>query len=156
MHEVFNVLIEVPKGTVNNKYERDPKTGKIVLDFVFENLVWPFNYGEISGTKGGDDDCLDAMVFSDQPLLLGETVKCKPFGVILMLDRGVADDKILMVPENNPIALKYRDITDFSGQERKEMENLYAEIARQKKKVIETKGYEGKNYSINLIKNSAG
>lgn len=150
----FDVFIEIPQGTKNNKFERDTKSGKLVLDFVFENLVWPFNYGEIVGTKGGDGDSLDAIVFSTSPLQQGAVVRCVPFGVLLTVDRGEVDDKVLLVPAYDALTNLYRDIQDFSEQERKIITDLYQEIARQKKKTIEIKGFKNKQTALQEIKKS--
>jgi inorganic pyrophosphatase len=152
--QTFKVLIEIPKGTVNEKWEFDHKTGKMVLDFVFENLTWPFNYGEVVGTLGGDGDALDALVFSTEPLEQSAVVDCVPFGLIKMLDRREIDDKLLFVPADDPLSEKYKDIPDFSEDERVSLKNLYAEIARQKKKIIEIKGFLGKKETLEELKNS--
>lgn len=154
MQAHFDVLIEIPKGTKNNKFERDPKTGQIVLDFVFENLVWPFNYGEIINTKGGDGDALDAIVFSSEPLEQGSVVVCAPFGVMLSLDRGEQDDKILMVPIADDLSKKLQDMGDFSLSRQKELIDLYQNIAVQKKKTIEILGFKNKQLALGLIENS--
>lgn len=150
----FKVLIEVPQGTVNNKYEYDHKTGKMVLDFVFTNLVWPFNYGEVVGTLGGDGDALDAIVFSTEPLEQSSLAECRPFGVLLMLDRGEIDDKIFFVPANDRLVERYRNIEDFTEQQRQDLAKFYAEIARQKNKIIEIKGYKDKKFALDMIKSS--
>ncbi len=152
--EKFNVLIEIPKDTVNEKYEFDHKTGKMVLDFVFENLVWPFNYGEVVGTLGGDGDALDAMVFSTQPFKQSAVVQCTPFGIARVIDRGEVDDKLLMVPINDPLAEKYKDISDFTETERENIVNFYNEVARQKKKIMEVNSFEDKAQALQEIKNS--
>jgi inorganic pyrophosphatase len=150
----FNVLIEIPKGTKNNKYEYDHKTGKMVLDFVFENLTYPYNYGEAVGTMGGDGDALDVLVFSEKPLEQSMVVKCAPFGIMKMLDRGEVDDKLLAVPLGDSYAEKYKDITDFSEEERKQVREFNQEIARQKKKHTKILGFFGKEEALEEIKKS--
>ncbi len=164
MQETYKILIEIPKGTVNEKWEFDHKTGKMVLDFVFsakggsayggEDIVWPFNYGEVVGTLGGDGDALDACVFSTEPLKQGSVVYCIPFGVVVMLDRGEIDDKLFFVPANDPLAEKYKDISDFSETDRQMIKDLYAEIARQKKKIVEIKNFGTKQDALEEIKKS--
>ena len=64
MKESFKVIIEIPKGTVNNKYEYDEKSGEFKLDFVFENFVWPFNYGFLPVSRGGVGETIDAFDLS--------------------------------------------------------------------------------------------
>ena len=154
MESNYPVFIEISQGTKNNKYERDPKTGELVLDFVFKNLIWPFNYGEIPNTLGGDGDRLDAIVFSSVPLAQGETVLCTPFGVMRSLDRGEVDDKLLMVPTGDLLFQKYHDIGDFTESERQKLRELYAEIAKQKRKTIVITDFQDKQAAIVLIESA--
>ena len=53
--EEFNVIVEIPRGS-NLKYEYDEASDSLKLDFVFKDLVFPFNYGFIPHTLGGDGD----------------------------------------------------------------------------------------------------
>jgi inorganic pyrophosphatase len=150
----YKILIEIPKGTVNKKFEYDHKTKKMVLDFVFENLVWPYNYGEMVGTLGGDGDALDAVVFSSKPLEQSAIVDCIPFGGAHVIDREEVDDKLLFVPVGDALAEKYKDISDFSEADRKMVVDLWMEIARQKKKIMEVKGFMDKQWALRLIEKS--
>ena len=119
MSEILKVFIEIPKGS-NHKFEYNEKTGKLELNFVFsavggpasrsgsetlqgrmtggKDLVFPFNYGFIPGTLGGDGDPLDAIVLSDRPISSSTILDCKPIGVLKTIDRGEVDDKIVCVP----------------------------------------------------------
>ena len=148
----YKVLIEIPKGTVNNKFEYNHQTKTMMLDFVFKNLVWPFNYGEVVGTLGGDGDALDALVFSTNPLAQSSLVNCIPFGIVKQLDRGEEDHKLMFVPVGDALAEKYKDISDFSEQEREGLKILYKKIADQKKKTIEILGFENKQQAEEEIK----
>ena len=152
--ETFKVLIEIPKGTVNNKFEFDHKTNKMVLDFVYEDLVWPFNYGEVIGTLGGDGDALDALVYSTNPLPQSAVVDCIPFGICRTLDRGEQDDKLMLVPVGDVLTAKYKDIKDFSEQDKQVVRDLYAKIALQKKKSVIIQGFFGKERALEEIKAS--
>lgn len=56
--------IEVPAGSAN-KYEWDPKAGRLRLDRVlYSPLHYPVNYGYVPETWAEDDDPLDVLVFS--------------------------------------------------------------------------------------------
>jgi inorganic pyrophosphatase len=71
-----------------------------------------------------------------------------------MLDRGEVDDKLLAVPLGDSYAEKYKDITDFSEEERKQVREFNQEIARQKKKHTEILGFFGKEEALEEIKKS--
>jgi inorganic pyrophosphatase len=153
-HKTHPVLIEIPKGTENKKFEYNHGTKEMVLDFVFENLTWPFNYGEVVGTLGGDGDALDANVFSTDPLEQGSVVECVPFGIVYMVDRGETDNKLLFIPANDALVERYIGMESLAEQEKEDLKKFYAEIARQKKKVIEISGFGNKQAAEEEIKKS--
>jgi inorganic pyrophosphatase len=152
--ENFNVLIEIPKGS-NEKWEYDWEAQKMVKNFQFTgDFSYPFYYGEILGTLGGDGDRLDAMVYSSLPLEQGSVIKCRAFGMLPTIDRGDVDDKIFCVPVNDTWAEKYKDITDLSPEQLEEVKKCWLEVAKQKKKTIELKGFRDKNATEEEIKKS--
>lgn len=149
----FNVVIEIEEGS-NLKYEFDGASGKMKLDFVFENLTFPFNYGFIPKTLGGDGDTLDAIVLSSVPVKSGETILCKMIGVLKTIDRGEVDNKIICVPLSDPLTDKYRDVEDLPPDSLQNWTEFYLEVARQKKKTIEIIGLKSKQEALQEIKNS--
>ena len=159
----FKVVIEIPKGNVNNKYEYDEKSKEFKLDFVFENVVWPFNYGFFPGTLGGDGDTLDALVLSSLPLKQGQEVEVKIIGMIDVLDRGEEDFKIIClplhqmvqgVPSSDALSSSANDISDIPEAQLKEWGDFYLELARQKKKETIIRGFKTKKEALDLIQNS--
>ncbi len=158
--DAFNVIVEIPKGS-NEKFEYDEESDSMKLNFVFsaiggsgENLVFPFNYGFIPGTLGGDRDPLDAIVLSSAPIKSSTVVKCKTIGVFKTIDRGETDDKIICVPVEDPLTEKYYDISDLPPDTLQKWTEFYLEVARQKKKVIENMSLENKQKALEEIKNS--
>jgi inorganic pyrophosphatase len=124
------------------------------LDFVFKDLVFPFNYGFIPNTLGGDGDALDAMVLSSAPIKSGETVVCKIVGMVETVDRGEEDNKIITVPLLDKLASQYQDIDDLPFDTLPKWTEFYLELARQKKKVIKIIGLKNKKEAIEKIEKS--
>lgn len=151
--EKFNVVIEIPQGS-NQKFEYDEKSENMVLNFVFKDLYFPFNYGFIPGTLGGDGDTLDAIVLSSAPIKSGEVVACKTTGVMETLDRGQRDDKIICVPLDDELAVKYQNIDNLPPDSLQKWTEFYLEVARQKKKVIEILGLKNKKQALFLMQSS--
>lgn len=147
------VFIEIPIGS-NEKFEFDEKSGKLKLNFVFKNLIFPFNYGFIPGTLGGDGDELDAIVLSNAPIPPSTAVDCKPIGIFKTIDRGQIDDKIICVPLDDDLAKKYQDIHDLPPDTLKKWTDFYLEVARQKKKTIEILGLGNKLEALEEINKS--
>jgi len=93
MTEVF---IEISKGT-NIKYEYED--GKLTVDrFLNVPFSYPFNYGYIPHTIGGDGDALDAVVICENSLQPCSYIKCKLIGCLRTEDESGEDDKFIFIP----------------------------------------------------------
>jgi len=119
--EEFVACIEIPKGS-KKKYELDKETGLIILDrILYTSTHYPANYGFIPRTYSDDKDPLDVLVLSNEsfdPLVL---VRCKPIGVVKMIDEEAIDEKIISVCINDPSMNIYNDISELP-------EHLFEEI----------------------------
>jgi inorganic pyrophosphatase len=106
------VIVEIPQGS-RNKYEMDPKAGRIRLDrMLFTSTVYPLDYGFIPGTLAEDGDPLDALVWLDEPTFPGCLITVRPVAVFWMLDTGAPDAKVLTVPAGDPRRAGIRDLED--------------------------------------------
>jgi inorganic pyrophosphatase len=106
----INAIIEIPAGTTA-KYETMPN-GTMELEqkdgaprFV-KYLGYPANYGLIPRSvllksKGGDGDPLDVIVLG-AAIPTGTLVKCRPVGILTLVDNGELDDKLILAPVNSP------------------------------------------------------
>ncbi len=154
LNNTYTIIIEIPKGNVNNKYEYDEQSGEFRLDFIFENLAWPYNYGFFPNTQAGDGDTLDAIVLSSQALKQGQEVESKIIGMMDVLDRGEEDFKVICVPVDDKLSKSLDDITDVTRQQKQEWKDFNLEIARQKKKELEVRGFINREKTLEIIKNS--
>ena len=66
------------------------------------SVVFPVEYGFIPQTWFSDDDPLDIMVLSYEPLEVGCIVKARTIGALIMEDEMGDDPKILSVPVSDP------------------------------------------------------
>ena len=106
----FNVVIEIPMRGEPIKYELDKKTGALFVDrFMSTSMHYPCNYGYIPKTLSGDGDPVDVLVITPVPLISGVVVRCRPIGMLKMVDEAGDDTKLLAVPVDKLCAL-YRDI----------------------------------------------
>lgn len=146
--DAFNVLIEIPEGSYN-KYEYDEKLDEIKLDFVFwGDCKFPHNYGLVPETHAGDGDHLDCIVLNPAPLETGTIVKCRPIGLIEIIDRGETDNKLIAVPIACKEYEKIKSIEDLPKSFEKVHREFYHLIGIQKEKVLEIKGFFGKERAI--------
>src|ERR687894_801851 len=78
----LNVVVETPKGS-RNKYEYDGKLGLFKLGGVLPSgASFPFDFGFVPSTVGGDGDPLDVVVLMDEPAFAGCLVRTRLVGVI--------------------------------------------------------------------------
>ena len=109
----INVLVEITAGTTA-KWELNKQSGKLEIDKIdgrprYINYVgYPANYGMIPNTlspldKGGDGDPIDVIVLGD-PIERGSLVKCKVVGVLMLLDKGEKDDKLIAISHTSQLA----------------------------------------------------
>ena len=109
----FIACIEIPKGS-KKKYELDKETGLIILDrILYTSTHYPANYGFIPRTYSQDKDPLDVLVLCDEPFDPLVLVRCKPMGVVKMIDEEAADEKIISVCVNDPSMSGYNDISEL-------------------------------------------
>ena len=115
--EYINTVVEISKGSMNKvEYDREHKV--FVLDRVEPGIfAKPVNYGFIPQTTDEDNDALDTLILTDEPLPLGVVVKAKVVAVLNFVDDGENDHKIVCVPADdrhwgNPV----NDLADLSEQ----------------------------------------
>jgi inorganic pyrophosphatase len=143
--EHFLALIEISKGS-KNKYELDKPTGHLILDRVlFTSTHYPQNYGFIPRTYARDFDPLDVLVLTSEPILPMAFVKARPIGVLIMLDNGLPDEKIIAVAEDDPFYNCYNDITDIPPHIMDEIRHFFAVY----------KSLEGKDTAVDVVENKA-
>lgn len=140
--ESFNTIIEIPRGS-NNKYEVDKETGLIKLDRVlYTAQFYPFDYGFAPQTYWHDNDPLDVMVITTNPLVPGLLLEVRPIGVMRMIDAGDPDDKIIAVPMEDPRFNNIKDLGDIEEHTQKEMKHFFETLKMLQNKVVEVTGFE--------------
>ncbi len=78
----ITILIETPKGC-RNKYTYDEELDLYMLSGVLTaGAVFPFDFGFVPSTLGGDGDPLDVLVLMDEPAFTGCLLPARLVGVI--------------------------------------------------------------------------
>jgi len=154
----FYALIEIPAGSFT-KYEVDPASGFIIVDrFQTMPVRYPANYGSIPSTAGADGDPLDVLVISREPIVPGALILVRPVGMLIMLDEGEQDDKIIAVPADDvdPLYQHIRDIHHLAEVEQQQIEEffrVYKNLPSGRKKV-ETQGFVNADTTKSIINQS--
>lgn len=139
---VINVLIEIPAGS-RNKYEFDKDLNAFALDRVLYSAVhYPYDYGFVPNTLADDGDPLDGMVMIDQPTFPGCVIAARPIGMLLMIDGGDRDEKILCVPDKDPRYANVKSLGDVASHRLDEIAEFFRSYKNLEKKVTEILGWE--------------
>ncbi len=154
--EEVTALIEIPSGS-RNKYELDKDSGLMRLDRVLYSAVhYPGDYGFIPRTLHEDGDPCDILVLVNEPTFPGCQIDARPIGVLMMLDRGEPDDKILAVPSNDPYYSEYFDIADIPQHYLKEVEHFFHIYKDLEGRRVQTVGWEKSVKAMRVIMDSIG
>lgn len=159
--EHVNALIEIPKGS-RAKYEIDKDSGLIKLDrVIYASMYYPLNYGFIPQTLGEDHDPLDIVVLTQVTVVPLCLIPSKVIGVMQMIDRGEADDKIIAVADDDPSVSHIQDVRDLPEYFRQELKHFFENYkSLENKKVVvdefqsREKAYEIIQKSVSLYKNT--
>ena len=145
----FIAVIEIAKG-FKKKYELDKETGCIILDRVLHTSThYPANYGFIPKTLSGDGDPLDVLVLSSEALDPLVLVKCYPVGMMVMMDGGKTDEKIIAIPVGDPMYNEYKTIESLPKHIANEMINFFRVYKDESEGITEV---EGKPLGVNDAK----
>ena len=121
----FTAVVEIPKGS-KVKYELDKATGLLKMDrILYTSTHYPANYGFIPRTYAEDGDPLDVLVLCSETLEPLSLVDCYPIGMIMMMDNGAADEKIICIPFNDPTYNVYKDISELPNHIFEEMKHFF-------------------------------
>lgn len=126
--ETVTVTIETPKGS-GQKYDYDPKTGKMKLKKVMPlGLVFPFDFGFIPGTVGGDGDPLDVLVISEVSAFAGCVMDCRIIGAFKVVQqerdgKKIRNDRLVAIPE---VSQRYADVSALRDLPKTIMEQAMA------------------------------
>lgn len=150
----FTAFIEIGKGS-KVKYELDKKTGLIKFDrLLYTSMVYPANYGFIPRTLGGDGDPLDVLVLASEPFMPCILVDCRPIGMILMVDSGEMDEKIIAVAKDDPFYKNVKTMDDLPQHTYDEMCHFFKRYKELQKKETQINGVEGIESAKKVIEES--
>jgi len=139
---VLNVVIEIPAGS-KNKYEFDKDLNAFALDRVlYASVQYPYDYGFIPNTLAEDGDAMDGMVIMDQPTFPGCIIAARPIGMLIMIDGGDRDEKLLCVPVKDPRYAHVKSLEDIAPHRLEEIAEFFRTYKNLEKKVTEIQGWQ--------------
>lgn len=124
------VVVEASAGS-RNKLKYEPALGAMELHHVLPlGMSFPYDFGFMPSTRGGDGDPLDAVLFADEPVPAGTAVPCRLVGIIEAEQQkqgGAAqrNDRFLAVARDSHIYRGWRNIGDLPPRLVEELERFF-------------------------------
>jgi len=125
----ITAIVETPGGSAQ-KYDYDPKKKWFKLKKMMPaGMVFPFDFGFIPGTKGGDGDPLDVIIISELKSFPGCCMDCNVIGGIKaeQTENGttIRNDRFLAVPEASQIFAKVNSLDDLPKDVIKQLQDFF-------------------------------
>lgn len=152
--EIVNAIIEIPRGS-KAKYEIDKESGLIKLDrVIYASMYYPLNYGFIPQTLGEDHDPLDIVVLTQVEVVPRCLISSKVVGVMRMIDRGEADDKVIAVAEQDASVSNINDVNELPEYLKAELKHFFENYKTLENKKVVVDTFLGKDKAMEIIKES--
>ncbi|KYH41235.1 MAG: Inorganic pyrophosphatase [Candidatus Bathyarchaeota archaeon B26-2] len=151
--DVVNAVIEVISRS-RDKYEYNVEWEAFVLDRVIHSsVIFPVEYGFIPQTWYDDNDPLDIMVLSYEPLEVGCIIKVRPIGALVLEDEEGEDPKILSVPLKDPRFEGVHDLKDVHPHLLREIKEFFETYKRlEPRKWVKFKAWKDEKEAKEIIK----
>jgi inorganic pyrophosphatase len=154
----LNVIIDTPKGS-RNKYSWDEKLQLFELSGVLPaGAVFPYDFGFIPKTRGGDGDPLDVLVLMDEPAFTGCLVRSRLLGVIEaeQTEKGETErnDRLIAVASKSRLHADLKSITDLNPKLLDEIEHFFISYNEAKGKKFKPLGRYGPERARKLVNRS--
>lgn len=152
--KLVNVVVEIPIGS-RIKFEYNKELHTIGADrFLYTAFSYPFNYGFVPQTWSEDEDALDIVVVSSEPIPTGVVVECRVIGMLSTKDEEGNDAKILAVPKAkiDPSFAHVETIDDLSAPLKDKIKHFYENYKSiEPGKFVEVTGWLGKEEAIKVV-----
>lgn len=151
-----SVIIETPKGR-RNKFDYDPDSELFKLAGLLpEGMMFPFDFGFVPSTLGGDGDPLDVMVLMDEPAHVGCLVDVRLIGVIeaKQLQNGQKEDnpRLLAVAVHSYQHEHVRSIDDISPSMLDQVEQFFVSYNHLRGKKFKPENRGGPKRAAKIIR----
>jgi inorganic pyrophosphatase len=155
----LNTVIETVKGS-RNKFAYDQKLGLFRLKSVLPaGASFPFDFGFVPSTKGGDGDPLDVLVLMDEPAFPGCLVPARLLGVITARQTerdGTVEDnhRLIAVASDSHTHEGVRKLDHLSPNLLGEVEHFFVSYNEARGKTFEPTGRKGPQAARLLVERS--
>ena len=147
----FDTVIEIPFGS-SVKYELDKASGLIKLDRVLYSAVYyPANYGFIPQTLAEDGDPLDVLVLTQHAVVPLTIIAARAIGLMVMIDQGKKDHKIISVASADPEFNSYREANEMPAHRLLMLRRFFLDYKQLEKKEVEVEEIQAAHHAYPVI-----
>jgi inorganic pyrophosphatase len=154
----LRVVVETPRGS-RHKYAWSEELHAFELrQTLSSGLSWPYDYGFIPRTHGGDGDALDALVLMDEPTFPGCIVNVRLLGAFELEKDGERNDRFItcLLPskETSLSTDGYETLEDLPEQLLSEMATFLTIYSEQRGHETRVLGRVGSKRAFDRVKAS--
>jgi inorganic pyrophosphatase len=152
--DCVNVIVESPRGS-RLKFDFDPKLGIFTVGRPLPlGMSYPFDWGFIPSTRAADGDPIDAMILNDVPTYPGILVRCRPIGMVELVQRESGgkpelNNRIVLLPQWRDARLE--EASDLPAEVRAQVENFFVSTAKFTDKQVRIKGWASARKAMRFI-----
>ena len=148
-------IIETPKNR-RNKFDYDPESNLFKLGGLLpEGMMFPFDFGFIPSTLGGDGDPLDVMVLMDEPAHVGCLVDVRIIGVIhaKQTEKGATEtnDRLLAVAVHSYQHQEIKSIDELNSSTLDQLEQFFVSYNKLRGKKFKLQDQGGPKRALAVI-----
>ena len=151
----LNVIIDTPQGS-RNKFKFDETLNLFRLRGVLPvGASFPFDFGFIPSTRGGDGDPLDALVLLDEPAFVGCLVEVRLIGVIeatqTVAGKTERNDRLIAVAVESRTHHDVKSLEDLNANLVDEIEHFFVSYNEVKGKIFTPQRRAGPRRARNIV-----
>ncbi|MGE5400664.1 MAG: inorganic diphosphatase [Ignavibacteriales bacterium] len=152
----LNAIIETPRNS-RNKYKYEPEIDLFKLDGILQSgAVFPFDFGFIPSTVGGDQDPLDILILMEQPVFTGCLVPSRIIGVIEAEQKSKnkveRNDRLIAVFSRSHSYSDINNLQQLNKNILNEIEYFFITYNRIKGKEFKPVGRYGSRHAIKIVR----
>lgn len=156
-----HVIIETPRGSAH-KYTYNEELDLFELKKTLPlGAAFPFDFGFIPNTKGGDGDPLDVLVLLGEPAVQGSLITCRLIAVLEAAQKErdgaeMRNDRLVAVSNVADIYKDVKQLSDLNKQLEQQIADFFVHYNQQAGKVFTPLRWADGAAALQLVKQSMG
>jgi inorganic pyrophosphatase len=155
--DAVTIVIETSRGARTKlAYDKERETF-VVKKLLPQGMSFPFDFGFIPSTIGGDGDPIDVLLLMDEPVPPGAVVPARLIGVIeaIQTEKGgeaERNDRLIAVADASELFADVKKLSDLPKAVASQIEHFFISYNEQAGRKFEPKGRHGPVKAGELVK----